>query len=130
VVIAKREAALKSRLVQTIKLRLPSFVLFRHEDVRTAGIPDISLTGNKFDSWWECKHGTPNFPSTHLQELRMKQLAVQGFARYVIWMEEADGSLKRTLIVEPKHLYDLTPEYECNGFSIEFVVEYMKQVHR
>lgn len=41
------EATLKRALVKALRKRLPSAVIFRHEDLFTAGIPDLSITSNR-----------------------------------------------------------------------------------
>lgn len=125
----RQESVLKSRLVDAIKKTMPGCVLIRHEDVRTSGIPDFSLTGYMRTSWWEVKHGTPKFDSTGIQELTMLRLAGAGFARYIIYDENKVGQNKRTLIVHPKHLKDLEPEVWCVGHDHRFIVEYITSVH-
>lgn len=122
------ESGLRSALMREVKLVLPGFTALRHEDVRTSGIPDLSLTGLKRTTWWEFKHGTPDFDSTDIQELTMLRLAAAGYARYVIWHEKR--GIKRTLVVHPKHLGDLTPEVWCVGFDHRFIVEFMRSAHR
>ena len=123
----RNESILKSKLMVQLKLDLLSFVALRHEDVRTSGIPDLSLTGFGRTSWWECKHGDPTFASTGIQELTMLRLAAAGYARYIIW-EEKRG-IERTLIVHPKHLADLEPESWCVGFDMHWLVQQMRHVH-
>lgn len=123
----RNESGLKSALMKQVKLQLPGFVALRHEDVRTAGIPDLSLTGNGRTTWWEFKHGDPDFASTGIQELTMLRLSVAGFARYVVWEEKED--VRRTLVLRPKNLTDLIPEWWCSGFDHGAVVDYMKLVH-
>jgi len=127
--IPKREGELRSQLMDEIAivLPIPRYIAFRHEDVRSIGIPDISLTGHKFQSWWETKHATPDFYSFGLQELTCKRLAQVGYCRYIIYFETAAGC--KTLIVHPKHLTDLTPEAEASGHDHRFVAEFMKSVH-
>jgi hypothetical protein len=123
----KDESGLKSKLMAQIKLDLPKFVALRHEDVRTAGIPDLSLTGFARTTWWEFKHATPDFESHGIQELTMLRLAAAGFARYVIWQER--GGVKRTLIVHPKHIRTLLTETSCSGHDYQFLTDYMRKVH-
>ena len=133
--VAKREGALKAKLLERVRLRLPKFVAFAHQDVQTAGIADVSLTGNKLTSWWEAKHGTPDFDSPGIQELRCMQLAINGFCcRYIIWHEDKD--VQRTLIVHPSDVHYRpdwkfvgNAERECFGFNHDFVVDYMAHVH-
>jgi hypothetical protein len=97
----KRESSLKLKLVTALKAWCPEFVLLRHEDYITSGIPDLSVTGNGRTTWWEVKHGTPDFESKGIQELTLKRLARAGYARYIIFKENSDGSNKRIFIVHP-----------------------------
>src|SRR5262245_1934486 len=128
-IVRKREADLVSKLMVLLRTRVgDKIVALRHEDVRTCGIPDLSTTGFGRTCWWEFKHGTPNFQSTGIQELTMLRLARNGFARYVIWREEADGSEKQTHIVHPKDLKALAG-IMTTGFSMDFVVDYMLRLH-
>jgi hypothetical protein len=124
----KNESGLKSKLMQQIKKDLPGFVALRHEDVRTSGIPDLSMTGLGRTSWYEFKHSAPTFKSSGIQELTMLRLAAAGVAWYVIWEENKHG-IKRTLIVRPKCLTELYPEASCSGFDHKFIVGFMKKVH-
>jgi hypothetical protein len=125
----KNETGIRSALVEEFK-SLVGFVLLRHEDIRTVGMPDASLTGYGNTSWMEFKHATPDFTSSGIQELTMLRLAAAGFARYVIWHEKADGTAKRTLIVHPKNLKTMEPEEWCVGFNHKWVVEYFRRRHQ
>lgn len=120
------ESYLKSALMKELKLQLPGFVALRHEDVRSAGIPDMSLTGGGRTTWWEFKLAAPRFASRGIQELTMLQLAAAGFARYVVWEEKR--SVMRTLIVHPKRIGTLMPEDWCTGFDMQFIVDFMRKV--
>jgi len=115
--------------MEQIKLHMKGFVALRHEDVRTAGIPDLSLTGHGKTSWVEVKHGTPDFDSQGIQELTMLRLAAAGYARYLIYLENKDGSNKRTLIVHPKKLGTLEPEAECDGHNHRWVADFFMERH-
>ena len=127
--IVRNESQLKSKLMELIRDGLPGFVAIRHEDVRRAGIPDLSLTGYGKTSWIEIKHGTPDFDSTGIQELTMLRLAAAGYARYLVYIENQDGSNKRTLIVHPKRLKDLEPEAWCLGYNHRWVIDFLKDRH-
>lgn len=113
-----------------LKLHAPTLVALRHEDIRTVGIPDMSITGFGRTCWWEFKAATPRVVSTGIQELTMLRLAAAGFARYIVWQEHRDGSNKRTLIVHPTNLKDLLPEAFCIGYDMRFLVDYILKVHR
>jgi hypothetical protein len=125
----RNESKLKSSLMDIIRTQLPGFVAIRHEDVRRSGIPDLSLTGHGKVSWVEIKHGDPHFDSEGIQELTMLRLAVAGYARYLIYMEDKDGGNKRTMIVHPKKLGTLEPEAECKGHDHRWVTEFFKRRH-
>jgi len=125
----RRESHLKARCIEEVKKELPKFVVFSHQEFARHGVPDNSITGRGKTTWWEFKHGTPHFDSTGIQELTMLRLAGAGFARYVIFLEDAGGLSKRILIVHPKDLRDLHPEASCVGHNYKFVVDYIKQVH-
>lgn len=123
------ESSLKSALMRELRLTLPKFVALRHEDVRTCGIPDLSLTGLGRTTWWEFKHANPRFESQGVQELTMLRLAACGYARYVVWEEDANGGAQRTLIVHPKKMQSLEPEDACGGFNMKFVARFMQAAH-
>jgi len=114
--------------MELAKERLQGAVLLRHEDVRTAGIPDLSVTLRGKTSWWEFKHATPNYPSTGIQELTCLRLAAAGTCFYVIYHEE--GNYKRTLIIHPRNIKTLDPEVWQPGFDHSFVIDYIKWTHR
>lgn len=127
----RQETNLKSKLMEQIKLHMRGFVALRHEDIRTSGIPDISLTGYNRGGWIEVKHGCPDFDSEGIQELTMLRLAAAGFyAYYLIYLEDKDGESKRTLIVHPKNLKSLDAEAWCVGHDHRWVVEWFKEKHR
>lgn len=68
------EATRKAQLVKQIKATFPGFVVFRHEDSFTAGIPDISVSNRDVlkTVWLEVKYG--NEPLTALQEQTLRKL--------------------------------------------------------
>ena len=120
----------KANLIKQFRLDEPEGITLAHQDLRTGGIPDISHTNHGSTKWLECKHGNPDFDSTGLQELTMKRLAAKGFARYIIWLEEADGTNRRTLIVHPNNLKTLSAEETYAGFNHKAVVDYISRVRR
>lgn len=125
------ESMLKSALMLILKQQNPRFVALRHEDIRTSGIPDLSLTGFNRTTWWEFKYANPKFKSEGIQELTMLRLAAVGFARYVVW--EDVGGFKRTLVVHPKHIGEdlgVHAESSCVGFDHRFIAKYMEDIHR
>lgn len=73
------EAGLKAGLVSEWRKRRGKYVVIRHEDRTTAGIPDISVTRKKTVAWIEVKyeHGSQSWPLTARQELMIGRL--EGF---------------------------------------------------
>lgn len=125
----KRETPLKAALMKVMRTELPRFVVMRHEDRWTSGIPDFSVDGAGRTSWYEVKHADPEFDSEGIQELTCLRLAVASYCRYVIYYENKDGAEKRTMIVHPKHLHALIPEASVPGYSHAFVAAYIRRVH-
>lgn len=67
------EATFKGKFVGRIKSLYPSLVVFRHEDMFTAGIPDISLTRSIRTLWLEAKV-TPGEKVGGLQDVTLRRL--------------------------------------------------------
>jgi hypothetical protein len=125
------EAILKGALVKEARLVLPtSFVILRHEDHFTHGIPDISIDGNKKSSWWEPKYANPGFQCKGIQELTMLRLNIATYARFIIYWEK--DKIKRTYIVEPKDIGIPTENWDVyeEGFNHKWVVSKMRQAHQ
>jgi len=121
----------KAELTQLLRSELLRFVVFRHEDKTTYGVPDTSVTGNGKTSWWEIKLANPDFKSHGQQELNMRRLANIGhFARYIIY-EEIKGK-RLTYIVHPKDFGEWRENAELilDGWDHRNVVAYIAEVHR
>jgi hypothetical protein len=129
--IKKDEAKLKSDFIKEIKAHSHGVVIIHHEDVRTSGIPDISITFNGRTTWWELKHATPQFDSPGIQELTMLRLNAHGFARYLIYYESKVAS-RQTLIVDPKYLdvYETLPEMRFSGFNSCDLIHQVMAAHK
>lgn len=97
------EAKFKGELVKLIRIELPTFVVIRHEDHFTHGIPDISVTGNKKTLWIEIKFANPNFKSKGIQEVTMLRLSARGHAFYVIYRQTKEKE-EYTYVVDPKEI--------------------------
>lgn len=126
------ESALKSQLMQTLKVEAHGYIFLRHEDIRTGGIPDITGSGNKRTVWWEAKIATPNVELRGRKlQIRMCQLlAAASECRYIIWQCDNKGQRRRTLIVHPNDIedfkkWDLHPLAECVGFDMYWLANYM-----
>ena len=129
--MAKREASLKSNFFAALRKRCPSFYVLRHA---TRAAPDWSITGAGRTTFWEFKHGTPDFDSPGDQELMCMRLAVAGYSRYVIWSESVRGVGQRTLIVHPRAVHErrekaMIAEAWCVGFDHNFVVDFVLKTH-
>lgn len=102
----KTESELKSELsVEFAGIR--GWLFRKHEDVRTAGDPDATLTGRGGTSHWEFKRVPPGYviETTRVQLRECAHLDRAGLlARYVIWREFADGSCS-TEIADPGKLW-------------------------
>lgn len=125
-----REAELKSALFKQLLKMEPSFLVLQ---LATAGCPDREVIGNKRTSYYECKHGTPIFQSLGNQKLICQRFANQGFhCRYILWIEDRDGSNQHTRIVHPLQIESWTTESEhiFTGFDHQSVAEYILGVHR
>ena len=127
----KREAELKANLVEMLRDHIRFAVVLRHEDIRTAGIPDISITFHGVTTWWECKHATPKFASSGIQELTMMRLCANGYARYIIWYEKK-GIPPHTLIVHPTMLaaYETKHEHSFDGLKSMQLIDHIRKVHK
>lgn len=97
--MAKSENAYKAKVVQLLRAAEPSFVIFATQDVRTAGIPDLSVEGRGRCTRWEFKRATPTFQNRGIQLRTCQLLAVANYCRYIIYLEYV--SISRTMIVHP-----------------------------
>ena len=125
----KREAELRSLFTKELKQQLPQFIVLLHY---SNAAPDRSITGNGITSFYEFKHGTPDFKSPDDQEIMCSRIAAQGYCRYVIWQDR--DNTKRTLIVTPAEVknrkgWTLIPEASCIGFDMEWLVCYIRGIH-
>ena len=132
--MTKREGELKSAVMEELKRQLPNFLVLQ---IATAGAADRAIVGAGRTTFWEFKHGTPNFESLGLQQLMCMRLDAQCYCRYVIWEENKFGQCKRTIIVHPKYISTFGKadsvsilEAWCVGFDHRWLVEQIKQAHR
>ena len=127
--MSKREGALKSLFTAEMKRQLPYFYMLQHS---TAGAPDRSITGAGHTSFWEFKHGVPDFLSPGDQELMCCRLDMANHCRYVIWQEIR--GVQRTLIVRPIEVHQrtswlLNAEAAWPGFDMKTLVRYVGKLH-
>lgn len=130
------EADLKSALVTVMRAELPKFEIFRHEDRATFGVPDLSVTGFGWTSWWEVKHATPNFETQGVQAVTVSKLNIAGYARYIIYREI--GHEKHVIIARPDHVFKLhtgqrvdlwTTLPRIPHFNHRYIAKHIRDVH-
>ena len=113
------EATVRASLVKKLRLHKDWLVL-RHEDHYTSGIPDISITGNKITSWWETKYQKGfSLVNKGIQQYTLEQLAKHGYAYYLIYTPE------QVAVVGP----DLENPAIYPGLNHPRVVEFIRKVH-
>lgn len=124
-----KESEPKAKLCETLRKVFPSWEIFRHEDIFTHGIPDISATGNKKTTWIEVKMG-PGFKSKGIQEFKLQRLAHAGHAWYVVFWEDKKGRM--TYIVAPHLIGKDRSEWQdsAEGFNYDFIIQFLKKVHK
>jgi len=130
------EATLKSALVRELHARLPAYVVIRHEDKFTHGVPDLSITGCGHTSWWEAKYANPSLDLSGIQNLMMLRLETRGCARFIFFYDGALG--QRTYVIRPTWLIDRAtglakPEWNiwpyAAGFAYGMLCEEVQRVH-
>src|SRR5262245_32614805 len=121
------ESKPKSELTLLLRHELLRYVIFRHEDKATYGIPDTSITGNGATAWLEIKLADPDFQSHGQQELNMRRLANVGFyARYIIY--ENIERVKRVRIVHPRDFVNWRTSGDVMiGWDHQWVVEEIRK---
>lgn len=130
------EASLKAQLCAALR-KLPHSKVIRHEDIFTAGVPDISVTYAGHTTWLEVKHlkKSKRVPKNSVQLITAIELARAGRCRYVLYFESKGD--RQTVIVHPR-LVHLWPDdglagdelERVAGFSHEFVVDYILRTHQ
>jgi hypothetical protein len=120
------EASLKGDLVEKLRKKQPTWVIFRHEDKSTSGIPDISITGRGNTIWIEVKFANPDYKSTGIQELTMLRLASQGKAFYLIYNKPKDMAMlvPPRLFHVPEQHYGMISE----GLDHDWVIEMIENL--
>lgn len=126
------EHTLTKALLDRLRHRLPkSFVITKYADGSTAGIPDFSVDGNKFTSWWEIKHAKPRIVGTELQLVECKRREVASFCRYIVYQDS--GLFRYTGIVKPSQVgangyfpFEQSVQKEADH---DFILNYIETVH-
>lgn len=91
------EATVRASLVKRLR-QYKDWIVLRHEDHYTSGIPDISITGNKVTSWWETKYQRGfTLENKGIQQYTLEQLDKHGCAHYVIYTPEQVAIVRPSL---------------------------------
>lgn len=130
------EGRICSTLVKVLRGELPKYVVYKHADRVTAGIPDISATGDGMTTWMEVKYRVKRTPLECGQQMLMAvRLEREGSCIYAIF--ERLGQRKRTLIVSPAQLWavrgqvdEVRPLAEAEGWSYLMVAHYIQAMRR
>lgn len=88
------EASMTRDIIRDLRKAFPRAVIFKHHDLSTAGIPDMSVTFNNLTHWIELKffknNETKSTIDKHFDRLQlatMRLLERQGPAFYLIGMQ-------------------------------------------
>jgi hypothetical protein len=112
------ESTLRAALVKKLR-EYKDWIVLRHEDHYTSGIPDISVTGNKKTSWWETKYQKNlSLINKGIQQYTLEQLSRFGYAYYIIYTPE------QVAVAEPSK----EPKIFV-GINHTEVVNYIRSIH-
>jgi len=123
------EAKLTLALVKALKKGLPGYVIIKHHDQITAGVPDISVTGRRKTTWLELKYANPGIIARGIQDKMMRDLGVAGSAFYVVYRANklGRGAIGTTteVCVPGAESY-----IRCSaGIDHEMVVDFIARLH-
>lgn len=119
------EASVRAALVKKLR-QYKDWTVFRHEDHYTSGIPDISVTGNKITSWWECKLWRNEAePTKEIQRYTLERLAVHGHAYFIVYRLKDPA---RVEIYRPSD-YPHYPWIRTEGFNHDWIVAVIRETH-
>jgi hypothetical protein len=120
------EASVTSVLLSVLRHRLPGFVVLKHNDAKTAGIPDISVTGRGLTTWLEIKVGE-TIESRMMQQIMLQRLFVasRGGAFYVLY--RSDG-----VVISQPTFRDVSPSITVSQTRMDhqFVLQFLIARHR
>jgi hypothetical protein len=135
------ESTLKTTQVRVLRdvAKASEFTFIRHEDKFISGVPDLSVTGCGWTSWWEFKYANPTFDSTGAQDLMLAKLAMTGTAFYVIY-SHVNGE-QTTAVTTPRAYREMkakkmemssvnTLMFARGPFDYKGVAQFILKVHR
>jgi len=99
------ETKLSSALVKKFRTVLPHYITFKHPGHVTAGVPDVSTTGDGTTTWFEAKRlvrWRDAAGTTGPQYLNIQRMAEQGSVYYVVYSDpDNPGEEKSVRIYHP-----------------------------
>jgi hypothetical protein len=126
------EVDTRARSLALFKRLHPGAVVFRHEDLFRAGVPDTSISWKGVVSWWEFKHQTltGRIPWRGAQGAEMRRLWATGVPAYYPIFRETKSDLM--LLVQPatasyKSL-DTPTVFRCNVYNN--LIQFIEQIHQ
>jgi len=118
------ENKLLAPCLKLMRTELNDFVILKHADGYTSGVPDVSVSGRGFTTWWEFKHGPAIKWENALQKRTCQKLAALGTACFVVLYEES-AYTRRTVILSP----DDVEVAATAGFDHQFIVNFVRTIH-
>lgn len=128
-ICSTNETKLKAEFMKYAVPAMPGYELIRLEDKFRHGIPDLTVTGFGWTSWWEFKYANPKCKKDGDQEYMLRKLDQKGYARYVIFVE---GEQRTTHIVRPLHYKEwmtTTMKLTVAEFSFAALCQHIHKVH-
>jgi hypothetical protein len=129
--MAMNEGQLNRALVKTLRTELgPEYVVFKHFDRVTAGVPDISVTGRHLVTWFEVKYLTRGLIARGQQRLMLERLGAADCAWYVLYVAPSE-QLKNTYIVHPRNVETFARDFVMmtEGFTHRLTVDFIRGRH-
>lgn len=128
------EVTVRRDLMKAFRQHLPEALTLRHEDLYTAGIPDLSVSHAGKTSWWEIKYADPYCKTTRIQQHTCTQLDTQGFCcRYLVFRRGHNGKWPRQIrVLAPEDFHcwrHLGIVVSTGAFDYVALVDYIKKLH-
>lgn len=121
------ESVITSSLVKALSAAMPGGIGFKHFDVSTDGIPDLSYTWAKRTLWVEVKFGEGEVRPGQI--ITMRRLSQIGLAYYVRFGFQLDGQ-PHTRVSSAFTFRNAAVEGEwtCRNHDVNAVAEYLRSV--
>lgn len=108
------EASQTRAFLKRLRERYPAAVVFKHNDLRTGGIPDASVTFSGATVWIEFKRGKPTL--TEIQKRTMQRLHVASAGRAIVIVFRPDRLID---------IYDQTGETHIVITDLDDAITYL-----